>query len=178
MRPSESFSVLGLEPRFDIPPRELRAAWMRRAATMHPDAAAGSAEASGAVDGSARVNEAMRVLSDPIQRAQALLELYGAPAADARAAMPQEFLLAMMELRERADACAGDTAALAELRTDASSRREAAIAAIAEAFAGGVAGEFASDRARRIAEKINVVRAFDRMIEQLDRETGDGGARS
>ena len=85
MRPSDAFAVLGLEPSFEIAARDLRAAWMRRAAAAHPDAA-------GAVAESARVNDAMRVLSDPIQRAQALLELRGVRLSEARA-LPRAFLL-------------------------------------------------------------------------------------
>lgn len=170
MRRSEAFQILGVEARFDVEPRELRAAWMRRAAAAHPDAAGG-------VDDSARVNDAMRILCDPIQRAQALLELRGAPEVDVRA-LPPEFLLEMMALRERADECAGDAARIEELRADAVARRDAAVAEIASAFARSGAGRIDDDVSRRIAEEIGVVRSFERMIEQLDRELGGGGARA
>lgn len=159
MRPSDAFAVLGLEPSFEIAARDLRAAWMRRAAAAHPDAA-------GAVAESARVNDAMRVLSDPIQRAQALLELRGVRLSEARA-LPRAFLLEMMELRERADDAAGDPAAGAALRAEAVERREAEIARIGALFAeiaDGV-GPIAA-----IEESILAVRAFDRMLEQLARE--------
>ncbi|MFN9126639.1 MAG: iron-sulfur cluster co-chaperone HscB C-terminal domain-containing protein [bacterium] len=168
MRRSEAFQVLGVEPRFDLSQRELRAAWMRRASSAHPDAAGG-------VDESARVNDAMRILSDPIERAQALLEQRGAAAVDGRA-MPQEFLLEMMELRERADACGGDPAAIDELRTEAGSRREAAVAEIARLFSVDAAGPLDSGRAEQVIGQINAIRAFDRMIEQLDRESSGGSA--
>jgi molecular chaperone HscB len=166
MLPSEAFQVLGVEARFDLSSRDLRAAWMRRASVAHPDAA-------GAVDESARVNDAMRVLSDPIQRAQALLELRGAPEVEARS-LPQGFLLEMMELRERADECAGDAVATARLRDEAASRRDAAVAEIAAIFAGSGAGSIAPEHSGQVAEQINIVRAFERMLEQLDREAGHG----
>ena len=168
MRRSEAFQVLGIEARFDLSQRDLRAAWMRRAAVAHPDAA-------GAVDESARVNDAMRVLSDPIERALALLELRGAPEVDVRG-LPQAFLLEMMELRERADECAGDPAAVAGLRAEAESRRGAAVAEIATILAG--AGGAGIDRAcaEQVHAQINVVRAFERMIEQLDRESTGGSS--
>lgn len=168
MRPADSFSVLGVEPRFDLTVRELRSAWMRRAAASHPDAA-------GAVDESARVNDAMRLLSDPIQRAQALLELRGAPEVGSRP-VPQEFLLEMMELRERADLSADDPAAMATLRSEAEERRAAAIASIAAAFAESPSGPISMEAARRVADGLHVVRFFTRMIEQLDRESGAGSA--
>ncbi|MEY3144100.1 MAG: putative co-chaperone, DnaJ family [Planctomycetota bacterium] len=168
MRRSQAFQILGVEARFDLSSRDLRAAWMRRAAVAHPDAA-------GAVDESARVNDAMRVLSDPIQRAQALLELRGAPAVDGRA-MPQEFLLEMMELRERADACAGDAEATARLRDEAASRRDAAVAEIARLFADSRSGALDAAVAELVIGRINVIRAFERMMEQLDRESAGGSA--
>lgn len=168
MRPREAFQVLGLEPRYGISARELRAAWMRRAAHAHPDA-------EGALAESAQVNDALRILSDPILRAEALLELGGAPALDARA-VPQEFLLEMMELRERADACAGDAPATAALRDEALSRRDAAIAQIDRAFSERPAGAIDEQCARRITAEIGVIRFFDRMVEQLDRESGAGSA--
>ncbi len=159
MRPADAFALLGLEPRYEISPRDLRAAWMRRAAAAHPDA-------EGAVAESARVNDAMRVLSDPIQRAQALLELRGLRLSEGRA-LPQAFLLEMMELRERADDAAGDLDASAALRAEAIERRAAAIARIGAAFA-----DMGSDAASIavIEESILAVRAFDRMLEQLARE--------
>lgn len=151
--------MLGLEPRYEISPRELRAAWMRRAAVEHPDA-------SGVIDTSARVNDAMRVLSDPILRAQALLELRGMQVSQT-AALPQAFLLEMMELRERADDAAGDAAALASLREEAAGRRASAIAEIARVFAGGEVG---GEGVAAVERSILAVRAFDRMLEQLARE--------
>jgi len=159
MRLSDAFAALGIEPRYGISPRDLRAAWMRRAAIAHPDAA-------GAVAESARVNDAMRILSDPIQRAQALLELRGLRLSEARA-LPQAFLLEMMELRERADDAAGDSEAIAALRAEAVERRDAAIARIGAAFAEMEAG---AASIAVIEESILAVRAFDRMLEQLARE--------
>ncbi len=172
MRPSEAFAVLGLEPRFDLTPRDLRAAWMRRAAAAHPDAQSDARSGNeGSLDRSARVNDAMRVLSDPIQRAQALLELRGV-APSATRALPHAFLLEMMELRERADAAAGDSVAIAALKAEAAGRREGEIARIARAFSTASDG---SIDAAVVEESILAVRAFDRMIEQLDREARDEG---
>jgi hypothetical protein len=166
MRPADAFATLGVPARFDIGEREVRAAWMRRAAAAHPDG-------SGAVDESAALNEARAICADPVRRAFALLELRGAPAVDVRA-MPQEFLLEMMELRERADACAGDPTATAELRGEAAARRDAALGEIASLLDGAEAQAIDEACARRVVGAINVVRAFERMIEQLDREEAGG----
>jgi molecular chaperone HscB len=167
MRSKDPFAELGIPARFDVSPRELRAAWMRQAALSHPDAA-------GAVEESARVNEAMRVLSDPILRAHALLALRGAAGVEAPKMQPS-LLLEMVELRERADTCAHDGSALAELRAEAVARRDAAITDVTALFAAAPEGALDPACLDRILAELNTIRAFDRMLEQLDREAGDPG---
>lgn len=167
MRPEDAFAILGLPERFDIPQRELRTAWMRRAAASHPDAA-------GAIDESARVNDAMRALSDPILRAHALLALRGVRTIESPC-MPQELLLEMIDLRERADACAGDAEAMERLRQEARVRRDQAVVRVGGLFASAPAGAIAPERAGEILGEVNVIRAFDRMLEQLDRESSGSG---
>lgn len=128
---SDPFDALGLPPQFRLGAQELRRAWMRRLAQVHPDAVGTSEKGTCA-------NDAFRVLSDPITRAQALLRRLKAPDGDERA-MPEGFLAEMMDLRERADAAAGDPDALDALRSEAVASRERAIERIAVNFdaAGG-----------------------------------------
>ncbi|MFZ9881011.1 MAG: iron-sulfur cluster co-chaperone HscB C-terminal domain-containing protein, partial [Phycisphaerales bacterium] len=115
MTTEDPFVLLGLERRFDLDARALRAAWMRRIATAHPDAEGGAAEA-------ARLNAAQRELADPLSRAGLLLRLGGAPATDERE-LPAGFLVEMMELREAADEAEGDAARREALAADARARR-------------------------------------------------------
>ncbi|MCE2882830.1 MAG: hypothetical protein LW636_10810 [Planctomycetaceae bacterium] len=168
MTAEDPFALLGLARRFDLDARALRAAWMRRIASAHPDAEGGAAEA-------ARLNEAQRALADPLSRAALLLRLGGAPATDERA-LPDGFLVEMMELREAADEALGDDARRDALAADARARREAALAEIAEAFAEAPA-PLDAVTARRVRVGVNVVRSFDRMLEQLERERGGEAAR-
>ena len=62
------------------------------------------------------MNEAYRTLKDPVQRAKHLLELHGVDVAfETNTAMPPEFLMQQMELREALEN-ARDPSALDELR--------------------------------------------------------------
>ena len=77
---------------------------------MHPDrfASAGDAERRASMQWTTRVNEAYRTLRSPVQRARYLLELEGVDVAfETNTAMPPDFLMRQMELREALEA-AGD----------------------------------------------------------------------
>ena len=170
----DPFAILGVDPAFDLDPRTLRAHWMRTAAQVHPDVA-------GAMHASARLNEAFRALSHPLSRADALLVRLGLRALaeqdDVKRALPTGFLMEMMEFREEVDALRPtDTQARASLLEVAKSRRDAAIVGIAAGFrtlGESPIDERARTRAvREVVEWANVVRSFDRMMEQLDREFG------
>jgi len=71
---------------------------------VHPDrfAHAGDAERRASLQWTTRVNEAFQVLKNPVKRASHLLELHGVDVAfETNTAMPPEFLMQQMELRER-----------------------------------------------------------------------------
>ncbi|MFM7133382.1 MAG: hypothetical protein ACKO0W_03600, partial [Planctomycetota bacterium] len=157
------FEVLGLAPRFAIDAAEARRAWMRRAAQAHPDA-------SGAVDESARLNAAFRALQDPVLRAEALLALRGAAPAPA-AALPQAMLLELMDFRERVDAARGDAAAEAEVLAEAREARERSLGRIGGLLDAGGAGDLVAI-ASEVRSELAVVRAYDRVLEQIAREGG------
>ena len=65
-----------------------------------------------------RVNEAYRTLKNPVQRARYLLELNGVDVgSETNTAMPREFLVAQMELREKLEE-SRDVTALGLLQKD------------------------------------------------------------
>lgn len=159
----DPFETLGVEPDFALDARGLRAAWLRHASASHPDA-------SGSLGASARANEAYRMLIDPVGRALALLARRRAPQVDERA-LPPGFLMDLMELRERVDAAGSDDERRL-VRAEATEGREEAIRRIAAAFGQSGAGAMAAEQAQAVHTAINVLRSFDRVIEQLDREAG------
>jgi molecular chaperone HscB len=103
---------------------------------VHPDrfAHAGDAERRASLQWTTRVNEAYRVLKDPVQRAKHLLELHGVDVAfETNTAMPPDFLMQQMELREALED-AKDAAALDALRDNLVKEQRALEKAIAEAI--------------------------------------------
>ncbi len=172
----DPFSLLGVEAVFELDARRLRAAWMQRAAQAHPDAQGVSNvesnhDALGSIDASAMLNDAYRVLCDPLSRAAALLVVRGAPAGDDRA-MPPSVLVEIMELRECADDVGVDSAERASLSAQVRERRDEELHHLAQAFSSGAGAEIPIEAtvAQRVRTCINVIRAFDRVLEQLERE--------
>jgi len=90
---------------------------------VHPDrfAHAGDAERRASLQWTTRVNEAFHVLKNPVARAKHLLELHGVDVAfETNTAMPAEFLMQQMELREALEAAAEQKSSesLDRLRSD------------------------------------------------------------
>lgn len=106
---ADPFETLGVEPRFDIdlPAVEQRHRDLSRA--LHPDRYAGApaAERRLALSRAIDANEALRILKDPIRRAEALLRRAGVPVGEtAEPRAPADLLMEMMELREELAAAA------------------------------------------------------------------------
>ena len=103
---------------------------------VHPDrfAHAGDAERRASLQWTTRVNEAFQVLKNPVSRARHLLELQGVDVAfETNTAMPPEFLMQQMELREALEE-ASDASKLDELRTQLAASRAALENDIAQAI--------------------------------------------
>ena len=97
------FDLFGLSPAFALEKELLEKAYRDIQSRVHPDrfAHAGGAERRASLQWTTRVNEAYRALKDPVQRAKHILELHGVDVAfETNTAMPPEFLMQQMELRE------------------------------------------------------------------------------
>ncbi|MBH5328794.1 Fe-S protein assembly co-chaperone HscB [Eikenella sp. S3360] len=114
------FQLFNLPPQFDLDPAELEQTYRRLAARFHPDntATASAFEQKQAVMMAAAVNEAYRLLSQPLERAVLLLQAQGIQAdSEERTAFDPEFLMQQMEWREE----------LADARAESSTERLAAL---------------------------------------------------
>ena len=114
------FELLGLAPAFALEPAQLDRAYREIQSKIHPDrfAHAGEAERRVSMQWATQVNEAYRTLKNPVQRAKYLLGLNGVDVAfESNTAMPADFLMAQMELRENLEQ-ARDVAALGRLQKD------------------------------------------------------------
>ena len=130
------FDLFGLPPAFSIEGEALERSYREIQSKVHPDrfAHAGDAERRASLQWTTRVNEAYRTLKDPVQRAKHLLELHGVDVAfETNTAMPPEFLMQQMELRETLEE-AKDAAALDALRTDLRKQEQDLQSAIADAI--------------------------------------------
>src|SRR5207342_2380938 len=97
----------GFPPAFSLDPGMLEKAYREIQSRVHPDrfARAGDAERRASLQWTTRVNEAYRVLKDPVQRAKHILDLHGVDVAfETNTQMPTDFLLAQLELREELEA--------------------------------------------------------------------------
>jgi molecular chaperone HscB len=108
---STDFELFGLPQRFAQDRAAIDARWKELQREAHPDkfAAQGAAAQRVALQWSVRINEAYQRLKDPQRRAAYLCELLGAPInAENNTAMPAEFLVEQMELREALDEAQGE----------------------------------------------------------------------
>ena len=100
---SSHFELFGLPQVFSIDTEALEKAYREIQSRVHPDrfAHAGDAERRASLQWTTRVNEAYRVLKSPVQRASHILALHGVDVAfETNTAMPRQFLMQQMELRE------------------------------------------------------------------------------
>lgn len=97
------FSLLGLPRQQGLDREQLESLYRDVQAKVHPDKHAhlSDTEKRLAMQWATRVNEAYLTLKDPLKRARYLLELAGHDVRlETNTAMPVEFLMAQMELRE------------------------------------------------------------------------------
>jgi molecular chaperone HscB len=163
------FVVLGLEPSFDIDVATLERNYLAAQQRHHPDRfAAGSvAERRVAMETSAALNEGYRVLRDPVRRAEYLCKLGGidldVSGQGGAPAMPQSFLIEMIERREAlAQTRARGPAALDELREKVEHEREQTLDLAASALRLG--------QLRAAATALVELRYLARLLDEIDGE--------
>lgn len=100
---SDYFRLFGLPVSFDIDTAQLTSRFRDLQQTIHPDrfASASEQERRLSLQYATRVNEAYRILRDPLERARYLLELKGVAWEDEQSTLNDPvFLMEQMELRE------------------------------------------------------------------------------
>lgn len=168
--PVDCFARLGLPRRFALPREAIEQAYLERAQAMHPDRFAGAtaAEQRAAMEASAAVNEAYRVVRDAVRRAEHLCALAGVDVGSSdpnqgAPAMGQAFLVEMIERREALeDARARGAAALEALRQGVEDELDAAL----EAAVRALEAEDPQDAARRLVAR----RYLQRLLDEIDGE--------
>ena len=136
---SQHFTLFQLEPAFDIDTAALEQTYRRLAARFHPDrhAAASVFEQKQAMMMASAVNEAYRILKNPIDRAAYLLEQHNIHAdAPEHTSFPPEFLMQQMEWRETLEEARAQNnqAALRALEADIQAEQNTLLSALQTAF--------------------------------------------
>ncbi len=136
---SQHFTLHQHEPAFDIDTAALEQTYRRLAARFHPDrhAAASAFEQKQAMMMASAVNEAYRILKNPIDRAAYLLEQHNIHAdAPEHTSFPPEFLMQQMEWRETLEEARAQNnqAALRALEADIQAEQNTLLSALQTAF--------------------------------------------
>jgi molecular chaperone HscB len=138
----DPFEVLGLPRTFGLDLKAAEKAHRDLSRALHPDkyAAAGASERREALTKAADVNEAWRIVRDPVRRAEALFQLAGVEVGETKEPKPDpELLMEVLEKRE----------ALADAKT---ARDAAKVHALEEEIEA---------REKKIEEALATAKAFD-----------------
>jgi molecular chaperone HscB len=160
----DPFATLGVEARFDLDLAAVEKTHRELSRALHPDryVSAGATERREALGKAIEVNEAWRVLRDPIRRAQALLSARGVVVAEGREPQADpEFLMEMLEQREALDE-AKQARDLSRVHAMAS-----AIEARAKTVEGELAAGFARGEAASLLPKLGELRFFKRFLDEV-----------
>lgn len=171
---TDPFATLELPHRFELDAAEIRRAYRRLAASLHPDRITDPLEQADAARTVSRLTAARDALLDDEVRANALLVHLGGPAPEDDRSLPDDFLMEMMEVRDRLESAvaSGDAAERKALEDWARDERSKYRTAIAERFAphddrNDDPAPLPSEVAADIRQLLNAWRYIERMIEQL-----------
>lgn len=161
------FELLGVDARFDLDTAALRTRFLERARAMHPDRFpdADPHTQQLSIHNSARLNQAFAVLSDPVSRAEYLLELAGGKPSSQDKRVPPEVLSESLMVREELEEArqASDAFARTRIREQARARRDQRLHRIAE-----LARRLPGDEALRdgLRLELNAIKYDAKMLEQ------------
>lgn len=163
------FELFQLPARFDIDMNALDAAYREVQGRVHPDrfVNASDAEKRVAMQWATRANEAYQTLRQPQKRAQYLCEINGVDLqTESNTAMPMDFLMEQMALREALDEARDtkDPGALDAIDARVRGDRKAQLASVGKLLDGGDYQQAAQGvRALMFLDRFNddVQRAFE-----------------
>lgn len=159
------FELFGLPPAYELDVADLRARYLHISRDAHPDHHRDDPQLSLRV--SAELNEAYRVLTDPLLRAEYLLELHGGKSAIEDKSVPPNVLTTTLELREAvAEArAAGNTAVQSTLRKQIDTLQDQQRAAVADLARQLPGDEPLRDRLR---SALNALKYYTKIASELD----------
>ncbi len=162
------FEIFGLAPSVDLDVKALEAQHRALALETHPDRLpqADARTRRIAAEKSAALNEAIKVLKDPVRRAFYVLELKGVKLdtedAAAKVKMPMDFLEEIMERREALEA------ARASKRIETAQAMAAEIRAAKETTLSLAQDALRKDDVATATVALGRVRYYSRFLEEVD----------
>jgi len=165
---SDCFERLGVPRQHALDRDAIEKAYLERAQVVHPDrfATASTGEQRAAMEASAALNEAYRIIRDPVRRAEYLCKLAGIDVdsnerGQGAPSMSQAFLVEMIERREALeDARAKGAAALEAMRQGVEDELDDALDKAVRALDA----DDPQDAARYLVER----RYFQRLLDEID----------
>jgi molecular chaperone HscB len=160
------FELLGLAPSFDLDPAALRQKYLQISRGVHPDHHGSSDEPETSLRLSAQLNEAHRVLADPVLRAEYLLELSGGDSASTDKSVLEGVLSNALLLREEIGEAkaSSDNAALADCAARVRRLHEDTLARI-----GDLARRLPGDEQtrRQLRATLNSMKYYQKLLAEL-----------
>jgi molecular chaperone HscB len=165
------FEILGIDARYDLDLRAVEKRHRELSVALHPDkfASDGASARREAIERASQVNEAWRIVRDPVRRAEALFQVAGIVVGETNEPKSdQAFLMDMMEMREAlSDARdSHDVSKIRALAEDAEARESAAKQAISALFASGGVQADKSVLVQALP-KLGELRFYRRMLEDV-----------
>lgn len=162
------FEVFGLSPTLELDVKALEQKLRELSLAHHPDrvATADARTRLAALEKTTALNDAFKVLKDPVRRAFYVLKLKGvdldSEAAAAKAAMPLEFLEEVMERREQLEALKArkDVTRARAMADEIEQAKSTAFQRAKAALAG--------DDVTEAAHQLGRVRYFTRFVEEVE----------
>jgi molecular chaperone HscB len=169
----DPFATLGIARSFDVDLAAVEKVHRELSRALHPDRYVGAppSERRASLGKAVEVNEAWRIVRDPIRRADALLALLGVPVGEsAPNKADPEFLMDMLEQREAlAEAkAARDLEAVRRMAGAIQERARAVEAVLGKGFAAATPGNGHSPASLgQLAEKVGELKYYRRFLDEV-----------
>lgn len=105
---SNAYEVFDLLPTYELASSDLESRYLQAAAACHPDQFSDPLDQAEAAEKAAAINQAYRILKDPLSRAEELLRIVTGQASEKDVDLPPDFLMEMMERREALEEALGE----------------------------------------------------------------------
>jgi molecular chaperone HscB len=166
---NDPFDLLRIDPAFDVDLQAVEKRVRDLSRVLHPDRHAGAspAERRLSLGRAIDVNEAWRVVRDPIRRAEALLARAGVSFSDKDGPKPDPgFLMDFMQLREALAEAKhrGDPAAVERLATTVAAKNAAAVRRLSDGFSDA---QRDASRLGALAAVVGELRYYRRFLDEV-----------